>query len=62
MATEPPVSKGNVTGANIIKYVNLVVQVVGTGKIPLIPRDSENLQLWYLKVVFPLLVVGVHKH
>ncbi|KIJ18774.1 hypothetical protein PAXINDRAFT_71358 [Paxillus involutus ATCC 200175] len=35
--------------ANMVKYVNLVVQVVGTGKIPLIPKDSEELRLWYSK-------------
>lgn len=40
----------------MIKYVNLVVQVVGTGKIPLIPKDSENLKQWYTKVMFPRFV------
>jgi len=39
----------NIRRANMIKYVNLVVQVVGTGKIPLIPKDSENLRMWYSK-------------
>lgn len=37
----------------MIRYVNLVVQVVGMGKIPLIPKDSETLRAWYSKVVFP---------
>ncbi|KIJ61334.1 hypothetical protein HYDPIDRAFT_96746 [Hydnomerulius pinastri MD-312] len=35
--------------ANMVKYVNLVAQVVGTGKIPLIPKDSEELRAWYSK-------------
>lgn len=35
--------------ANMIKYVNLVVQVVGTAKIPLIPKDSNELKAWYAK-------------
>jgi histone deacetylase 6 len=40
----------------MVKYVNLVVQVVGTGKIPLIPKDSEELRLWYSKVSLSLVV------
>jgi len=39
----------------MIKYVNLVVQVVGMGKIPLIPKDSENLRGWYSKVIVSFL-------
>ncbi|KAN0091071.1 hypothetical protein V8E55_004637 [Tylopilus felleus] len=39
----------NVRRANMVKYVNLVIQVVGMGKIPLIPKDSDQLRTWYLK-------------
>lgn len=41
----------------MIRYVNLVVQVVGMGKIPLIPKDSENLRLWYSEVMFPHVIL-----
>lgn len=45
----------------MIKYVNLVVQVVGMGKIPLIPKDSENLRMWYSKVLFLCLILDVQQ-
>ncbi|KAJ8587474.1 histone deacetylase clr3, partial [Rhizopogon salebrosus TDB-379] len=35
--------------ANMIRYVNAVIQVVGNMKIPLIPKDSEQLRAWYSK-------------
>ncbi|KAL4078462.1 hypothetical protein V8B97DRAFT_1865803 [Scleroderma yunnanense] len=35
--------------ANMIKYVNVVVQVVGTAKLPLISKDSDELRVWYSK-------------
>ncbi|KIM64995.1 hypothetical protein SCLCIDRAFT_113779 [Scleroderma citrinum Foug A] len=35
--------------ASMIKYVNLVVQVVGTAKLPLLSKDSDELRFWYSK-------------
>lgn len=36
--------------ANMIKYVDLVVQVVGIAKIPLLAKDLDGLRVWYSKV------------
>ncbi|KAH7888763.1 histone deacetylase clr3 [Phlebopus sp. FC_14] len=43
---------------SMIRYVDLVVQVVGTTKIPLIPKDYDDLRVWYSKKS----LVIVHPH
>jgi histone deacetylase 6 len=37
--------------AHIVKYVKVVIQIVGHSKIPLVPKRSEELRTWYYKVL-----------
>ena len=36
--------------AGVMRYVKLVVQVVGYTRIPLVPRKGPDLSTWYQKV------------